>query len=106
MNLDFVIQTNTFIDDKGNPRDFQSMVFAYYDWNAYKSALLYEESSGKIVMGTMYGCIKPRGSKIEQIIINDDHHLECLITNDVVTINVKSYKINGKELKNIVNGLV
>lgn len=98
----YIIQTNTLIDNEGVPRDFQSMVFAYSSWDDYKNALLHEESTGKIIFGTMYGCIKPRNAKIENVLINDDKHLECFINNGVVNINVKAYKVDSDNLKNIV----
>ena len=99
----YVIQTNTIFNN-GIPGDFQSMVFAWdRHWEDYKHALLHKESDGKIITGTMYGSIKPRGSKIEKIIINDDHHVECILNNGVVTINVKAYKVDVNNLNHIVN---
>lgn len=99
----YIIQTNTSIDTEGNPRDFQSMVFEYSSWDDYKDDILNKASNGDIVRGTMYGCIRPRGSTIDEVIINDEFHLEYTISNYAERkTNVKAYKVEEYNIKKVV----
>lgn len=99
----YIIQTNTSIDTGGNSRDFQSMVFEYSSWDDYKDDLLNKASTGNIIRGTMYGCIKPRVSTIDKVTIDDEFHLEYTISNYAGRkTNVKAYKVDEYNIKAVV----
>ena len=74
----YIIQTNVSLDENGVSQDFQSRMFGYGEsWDEFKKYLLSNEpDTEKLVRGTMIGTIKPSNSKIEEILINDDFHLE------------------------------
>lgn len=98
----YIIQTNTLIDDSDNPRDFQSMVFEYSSWDDYRDDLL-NNSPNRKIYGTLTGHIKPKSSTIDKIIINDEYHLECLISRyDGGKSNIKAYKVDGNIFKTVV----
>lgn len=79
----YIIQTNTSYNDKSIPIDFQSMMYEITKetWEEFKEYILSdEEYTDKIIKGTMWGSTKPRNCKILDVLINDDHHLEVIIS--------------------------
>lgn len=94
----YIVQTNTSLDDLGNTRDFQSIVFPYQSWDKYKKDLLEENAVHEIIHGTMIGCIKGRYCKIERVIINDDYHIEIIVDNGYVKTNIKAYKVEKDKM--------
>lgn len=103
--MTYIIQTNTSIDNLGIPRDFQSMIFPYESWDKYRNDLLNEHMIHEIIHGTLTGNIKPRRSKIEEIIINDDLHLEIIICNGFVRTNIKAYKVDKERFQFVCRDL-
>lgn len=98
----YIIQTNTVLDNENQPRDFQSVMFKYSSWEEYKNDLLSEEIQSSLIIGTMMGNIKPRMAKVEKVIIDDDCHLECIIDNGFVRTNIKAYKVEECNFKNLL----
>jgi hypothetical protein len=98
----YIIQTNTSLDNENQPRDFQSMMFKYSSWEDYKHDLINEDVRSSFIIGTMMGNIKPRQCKIETILINDDFHLECIISNHIMRINIKAYSVKEHQFSNLL----
>lgn len=97
----YVIQTNTSLDNENKPRDFQSMMFKYSSWEDYQYDLISEEVQSSLIVGTMMGNIKPKQCKIEDILINDEFHLECIISNGYTRMNVKACKVSMDSFNNL-----
>lgn len=101
----YIIQTNTSIDNEGNYVDFQSMMYKItkQNWNEFKECILSEEShTEKFIQGTMVGYTKPRVFKILKVMINDDFHLEVLISRyDNSTINIKYYMVTDEQFRKL-----
>lgn len=71
----YVIQTNQ------NRQDFQSRIIRIKDmsWNEFKNRIINQKESDiyfNILDSTMKGCVLPRLTKIDEISINDEVHLE------------------------------
>ncbi|NFF75905.1 hypothetical protein FCV38_02630 [Clostridium sporogenes] len=98
----YVIQTNTSLNNCKEPRDFQSAMYKIgkHTWEEFKEYIL--SNSGdfteKSINGTIIGHIKPKNCIIENVLINDDKHLEIIIKYEVNTqlraTNIKLYKVS------------
>lgn len=85
-----IIETNLFIDNQDQLRDFQSRVIEHESWDKY----IEEIKNSKCVFhdGTMQGETLPRENKIDNLEY-DDFHLNCDVYN---RLNIKSRKLAYK----------
>lgn len=97
----YIIQTNTSYNDKDEPVDFQSVMYKItkQNWEEFKDYILSEEEfTEKIIRGTMIGNTKPKFYKLLNVLINDDFHLEIIISRyDNSKMNIKYYKVTDEQ---------
>ncbi|BAO04723.1 uncharacterized protein CBO05P1_004 [Clostridium botulinum B str. Osaka05] len=103
----YVIQTNISLNNYKKPQDFQSLMYKISNqtWEEFKEYILSDEDfTEKLIKGTMIGYTKPKNCIIEDILINDDFHLEVNISyrSDNHMTNVKFYKVSEDDFKNLL----
>lgn len=104
----YIIQTNTSLDGNNKPQDFQSLMYKIrkQTWEEFKEYILSDDDfTEKLIRGTMVGYTKPQNCIIEDILINDDFHLEVNISHgsdNHMKTNVKFYKILENNFKNLL----
>ncbi|MDD4779114.1 MAG: hypothetical protein PHT02_00725 [Tissierellia bacterium] len=102
----YIIQTNTSLDDNNNPRDFQSVMYKInkQNWDEFKEYILSEEDfTEKVIQGTMIGSTKPKFYKLLEILINDDFHLEIIISKyDESKMNIKYYMVTDSAFSRLI----
>lgn len=101
-----IIQTNISLNPNAKqPIDFQSRM--YYikkqTWDEFKEYIKSNEPfTSKLVSGTMYGMTKPEGCTIENIIVDDEFHLEVVMTyGKDIYCNAKYYKVEDKDFERL-----
>ena len=104
----YVIITNTSIVNN-QYQDFQNLIFKPYQqtWEDFKKFILTEnnlpnDDENKINKGTMIGNVKRKDWKITEILINDGHHLEIIVSSYHRTTNVKYYMITEEQFSNLL----
>jgi hypothetical protein len=101
----YIIQTNTnFVNDKLG--DFQSLMYGIdkLTWDEFKEYILSSETINvNLLRGTMKGSIKATNWKVEEILINDDIHLEIIAVYGKYNfrVNVKYYMVTNEAFKGL-----
>jgi hypothetical protein len=102
----YIIQTNTSLDENNNPRDFQSLMYQInkQTWEEFKEYIISEgQDTEKLISGTMIGSTKPRNAKILKVLINDEYHLEVIISNYAgMKINSKYFMVTDNQFSNLI----
>lgn len=104
----YVIQTNTSLNGKNEPIDFQSCMYKItkQTWNEFKDYITSNEKfTYKIIQGTMLGGTKPSNCVVEEILINDNFHLEIILSygrNGELKVNNKYYMVTEESFKNLL----
>lgn len=104
----YIIQTNINLDNNSKPQDFQSFIYRItkQTWEQFKDYIISNEKfTTKLIRGTIQGYTKPRNCIIEEILINDDFHLEVRLSygeNNHIKANSKYYMITEKQFSNLL----
>ena len=102
----YIIQTNTSIGN-GKPVDFQSLMYqTNKTWDEFKEYILNDNAEiEQIQKGTMIGNMKTKDNKVDEILINDDFHLEVIYKNDRLkwVVNAKYYGVADEIFTRLIN---
>ncbi|GCD12893.1 hypothetical protein [Clostridium tagluense] len=104
----YVIQTNTILNEDGTPRDFTSFMFQLQNqtWEEFKEYILNNDTKEtKQIKGTLDGASKPNDCIISEEIINTDQQLEVMIffgADYDRRVNAKFFLVTEEEFKKIL----
>lgn len=100
----YVIQTNTHVNN-GQSGDFQNWMYKItkQTWDEFKDYIISDEKfTDKITKGTMTGYTKPRDCVIEEVLINDDFHLEVIIQYGMNKVSSRYYMVTEENFKGLL----